>query len=223
MRDSEQEYPLHQSSQNNGNGHHSVLDDQSDENTQEAEKPRRYGAGPLHQRDVAMTPALPRGRVKNALIIGVIAGVLSIAQSIIITLVNAPTYHAYDVTKDAAVKNALAFTIFGYAALTFFITLLICLIAGFIAGKVCVQRRLGFLAGFVAGLIIDAVSFITRYIPQYPGNQQVSSGGINSAGTAIGGIIVILVFLLIWGIIAGLVSLLGAWLATRKHPFYIGY
>jgi len=223
MRDSEQEYPLHQSSENNGNGHHSVLDDQTEDDGPEAETPLRSGAGSLHQREVATTPALPRGRVKNALIIGVIAGVLSIAQSIIITLVNAPTYHAYDVTKDAAVKNALAFTIFGYAALTFFITLLICLIAGFIAGKVCVQRRLGFLAGFVAGLIIDAVSFITRYIPQYPGNQQVSSGGINSAGTAIGGIIVILVFLLIWGIIAGLVSLLGAWLATRKHPFYIGY
>lgn len=223
MRDSEQEYPLHQSSRNNDNGHHNVLDDHLDENIEETEKPQRYGAGPLHQRDVATTPALPSGRVKNAVIIGVIAGILSIAQSIIITLVNAPIYHAYDVTRDAAVKNALAFTIFGYAALTFFITLLICLIAGFIAGKVCVHRRLGFLTGFVAGVIIDAVSFITRYIPQYPGNQQVSSSGINSAGTAIGGILVILAFLLVWGIIAGLVSLLGAWIATRKHPFYTGY
>ncbi len=223
MRDAEHEYPLHQSHQHNGNGHHGVLDDQPEDDGSEAERPLRSGAGSLHQREVATTPALPRGRVKNALIIGVIAGILSIAQSIIITLVNAPTYHAYDVTKDIAVKNALAFTIFGYAVLTFFITLLICLIAGFIAGKVCIHRRLAFLAGFVAGIIIDATSFITRYIPQYPGNQQVSGGSINSASVAVGGILIILAFLLVWGIITGLVSLLGAWLATRKHPFYVGY
>src|SRR5258706_3755837 len=223
MRDAEHEYPLHQSHQHNGNDHHGVLDDQTEDDGLEAETPLRSGAGSLHQREVATTPVLPRGRVKNALIIGVIAGVLSIAQSIIITLVNASTYHAYDVTKDTAVKNALAFTIFGYAVLTFFITLLICLIAGFIVGKVCVHRRLAFLAGFVAGIIIDATSFITRYIPQYPGNQQVSGGSINNASVAIGGILIILAFLLVWGIITGLVSLLGAWLATRKHPFYVGY
>jgi hypothetical protein len=223
MRDAEHEYPLHQSHLHEDNGHHGVIDDQTEDDGLEAERFPRPGAGSLHQREVATTPDLPRGRVKNALIIGVIAGVLSIAQSIIITLVNAPTYHAYDVTKDIAVKNALAFTIFGYAVLTFFITLLICLIAGFIVGKICVHRRLAFLAGFVAGIIIDATSFITRYIPQYPGNQQVSGGSIDSAGVAAGSILIILAFLLVWGIIAGLVSLLGGWLATRKHPFYVGY
>src|SRR5258708_36617152 len=112
MRDAEHEYPLHQSHQHNDNGHHGVLDDQPEDDGSEAERPLRSGAGSLHQREVATTPALPRGRVKNALIIGVIAGILSIPQRIIITLVNAPTYHACNVTKVIPLKKTLPVTIF---------------------------------------------------------------------------------------------------------------
>jgi hypothetical protein len=165
---------------------------------------------------------LPPGRVRNALIIGVLAGVLSIAQSIAISLVNAPTYHAFDVAQDQAARNALAFSIFGYAVLTFVITMIICLAAGFIAGKVCVQRRAAFLAGFVVGIINYATGFITHYIPHYPGSQQAGAAGINNAATAFGGIAVFLAFLLVWGILTGLMSLLGAWLATRRHALYMG-
>src|SRR5947209_11351716 len=93
------------------------------------------------------TTDLPRDRVRNTLLIGAIAGVFCIAQSLAITLANASTYHAYDIAKDTAVKSALAFTIFGYAVLTFIISLLILGIAGFIAGKIVVQRRLGFQIG----------------------------------------------------------------------------
>lgn len=177
---------------------------------------------PLYS-DETFTPELPPGRVQKALIIGVIAGVVCAIQSIGITLFNATTYQAFDTARDTAVKNALAFTIVGYATLTFVITLFICLIAGFITGKIAVQRRLGFLAGFIAGLIIDAISFVTHYIPNYPGNQHTNGIGIGDLGTAFGGLIVILIFLLIWGIIGGLVSLLGARMATRKHPYYVGY
>lgn len=164
---------------------------------------------------------LPQHRVLNALLIGAIAGLFCIAQSLVITLGNASTYHAFDTAKDTAVKNALAFTIFGYAVLTFVISLLILCIAGFIAGKIVVQRRLGFLAGFVAGLIVYAGAFITNYIPNYPGVQHSTSTTAGSGGV-VGALFVSLIFLLVWGIIGGLVSLLGAWLATRKHPYYIG-
>ena len=164
---------------------------------------------------------LSQDRIRNALIIGAIAGVFCVAQSIVITLSNASTYHAYDITKDTAVKNALASTIFGYAVLTFVISMVILGIAGFIAGKVVIQRRLGFLAGFLAGIITYAFSFITNYIPNYPGVQHTASSSASNG--AIGGFLVSLIFLLVWGIIGGLVSLLGAWLATRKHPYYIGY
>src|SRR6266702_7087871 len=166
------------------------------------------------------TTDLPRDRVRNAVLIGAIAGIFCIAQSLAITLANASTYHAYDIAKDTAVKSALAFTIFGYAVLTFVISLLILGIAGFIAGKIVVQRRLGFLAGFVAGLIVYAFGFITNYIPNYPGVQHTASS--TASNGAVVGIVVSLIFLLIWGIIGGLVSLFGAWLATRKHPYYMG-
>src|SRR5437588_10489539 len=115
------------------------------------------------------TTDLPRDRVRNAVLIGAIAGIFCIAQSLAITLANASTYHAYNIAKDTAVKSALAFTIFGYAVLTFVISLLILGIAGFIAGKIVVQRRLGFLTGFVAGLIVYVFGFITNYIPNYHG------------------------------------------------------
>src|SRR5947209_452451 len=129
----------------------------------------------MRDSEAVITPALPRHRFRNAMIIGVLASVFCIAQSLTITLANASTYHAFDIAKDQAVKSALAFTIFGYAVLTFFITLLILVIAGFIAGKIVVQRRLGFLAGFITGLIVYGVGFITNYIPNYPGAQHTAS------------------------------------------------
>lgn len=176
----------------------------------------------MRDSEATITPALPRHRFRNAVIIGALASVFCIAQSLAITLANASTYHAFDIAKDQAVKNALAFTLFGYAALTFFISLLILLIAGFIAGKIVVQRRLGFLAGFVTGFIVYGAGFITNYIPNYPGVQHTASTTSGSGGLVIASLIA-LIFFLVWGIIGGLVSLLGAWIATRKHPFYTEY
>ena len=118
-------------------------------------------------------------------------------------------------------KNALALTIAGYGALTFIISMLICLIAGYITGRVSVQRSLGFLAGFVAGIVTYGISFLLNFIPNYPGH--IASSGPANTGIVLGGIVVILIFFLIWGVIAGLVSLFGAWLATRHHPYYAGY
>lgn len=176
----------------------------------------------MRDSEAAISPALPQHRFRNAVIIGALASIFCIAQSLAITLANASTYHAFDIAKDQAVKSALAFTIFGYAALTFFITLLILLIAGLIAGKIVIQRRLGFLAGFITGFIVYGVGFITNYIPNYPGVQHTTSTTSGGGGLVVASLIA-LIFFLVWGIIGGLVSLLGAWIATRKHPYYSEY
>ncbi len=220
MQDSEEGYPLHQPQNRVEKGHNRPFNDK-DEPALDKKYTPPSPVGPVHQRERITTPVLPPHRFRNALIIGVIAGVFCVAQSIVITLSNTSTYHAFDIAKDTAVKSALAFTIFGYAVLTFFIDIVILCVAGFIAGKVAVQRRLGFLAGFLAGIITYAFSFITNIIPNYPGVQHTASS--TASNGAIGGFLVSLIFLLVWGIIGGLVSLLGAWLATRKHPYYIGY
>jgi len=38
-----------------------------------------------------------------------------------------------------------------------------------------------------------------------------------------GGLLVSLLFLLLLGVFGGVISLLGARIATRKHPHYVGY
>jgi hypothetical protein len=221
MQESEEGYPIHQSQDRVEKGHNRPSD-AIDEPALDRRQTPPPPMSPVHQREQATTPGLPRHRFRNALIIGAIAGVLCVAQGITITLSNAATYHAFDTAKDTAVKNALAFTTSGYFALAFFITLLISLIAGFIAGKIVVQRRLGFLAGFITGIIVYAISFITNYIPNYPGAQHTASTAAGNQGIWFG-LLIALSSLVILGIICGLVSLLGAWLATRKHPYYIGY
>lgn len=201
MRDANQQYPLHQTG---GNGRHQPFDDDTDDEDIPQE---------------SFSPQLPQNRFTKALIIGLVAGIICAMQSVIITLVNSSTYQTYVTSgTQQTVQNAIALTLFGLACLTFCISMLICCIAGFITGKVAVLRRMGFLTGFVAGALIYALSFLLNYIPGYP-THLASSGGRGLIGVG-SGIVVSLLFLLLWGVIGGFASLAGAWLATRKHPYY---
>jgi len=162
---------------------------------------------------------LPHNRITKALIIGVVAGLLCAIQSVVITLLNSSTYQTYETSgTQQTVQNAIAFTLFGLACLTFGISMLICFLAGFITGKIAVLRRMGFLTGFVAGAITYTLSFLLNYIPGYP--THLTSAGVHGLVEVGSGILVSLIFLLVWGVIGGLASLVGAWLATRKHPYY---
>jgi hypothetical protein len=164
-------------------------------------------------------PQLPHNRFTKALIVGIVAGLLCAIQSVVITLVNSSTYQTYVASgTQQSVQKAIALTLFGLACLTFGISMLICFIAGFVTGKVAVLRRMGFLTGFVAGAIIYALSFLLNYIPGYP--THLASGGVRGLVGVGSGILVSLIFLLLWGVIGGLASLAGAWIATRKHPYY---
>ena len=163
--------------------------------------------------------SLHHNRFIKALIIGIVAGLLCATQSVVITLVNSSTYQTYVASgTQQTVQNAIALTLFGLACLTFGISMLVCLVAGFVTGKVVVLRRMGFLTGFIAGAIIYMLSFLLNYIPGYP--THLASSGVRGLVGVGGGILASLIFLLVWGLIGGLVSLAGAWLATRKHPYY---
>jgi len=216
MRDAEEEYPIHQPAHNE----HHQLDGQSAPAAAQ-ELPAGLGEQkPLHQREIASSPQLPGNRLRKTLITGVITGILCAAQGIAIVFANAALYQSASATPLAKLTVNTALAILSIQALISAISALICLVGGFVAGKMVVQRRLGFLAGFIAGLIIYGTGFLLSYIPNYPGYRPASGAG-NAAGIA-SGIFLSLLLLLVSGVLAGLVSLLGTWFATRRHPYYVG-
>jgi hypothetical protein len=219
MQDANQQNPLHQPG---GNGRHQPFDDDSvDEFDDDGilHEPAQPDRGSFHQREVPDNPRLPQNRFTKALIIGLVAGIICAILSVVITLVNSSTYRTYVTSgTQQTLQNDLALTIFGLACLTFSLSMLICFIAGFITGKVAVLRKMGFLTGFVAGAIIYALSFLLNYVPGYPTHLASNSGnGLVGVGS---GVVVSLIFLCVWGVIGGLAGLAGAWLSTRKHPYY---
>src|SRR5215472_4850988 len=135
MRDANQQYPRHQPG---GNGSRQPFDDDTEVDFADNDDLQE-----------SVSPLLPQNRFTKALIIGIVAGIICTVQSVVITLVNSSTYQTY-VTSG---QNAVAFTLFGLACLTFSISMLVCFVAGFVTGKVAVLRRMGFLTGFVAGAI----------------------------------------------------------------------
>ncbi|HEY6287480.1 MAG TPA: YrzE family protein [Ktedonobacteraceae bacterium] len=205
MRDADQQYP-HQKL--GGNGSRQPFDDDTEVEYDDKDELQE-----------SVSPQLPQNRFTKALIVGIVAGLLCAIQSVVITLVNSSTYQTYVTSgTQQTVQNAVALTLFGLACLTFSISMLICFIAGFVIGKVAVLRRMGFLTGFIAGAIIYSLSFLLNYIPGYP--THLTSSGVRGLVGVGSGILVSLIFLLVWGVIGGLASLAGAWLATRKHPYY---
>lgn len=154
----------------------------------------------------------------KALLIGLIAGIVGALVSVIIAFLGSPVYQqAAREAKNLSLN--LAYAELGLACLSFFISLLVCFFAGFIAGKRVVLRKFGFYAGALAVIVIYLCQFLTRYIPNYPGN--LTSQGSTNAAAFSGGLIVSLVFLLILTFIGGLMGLWGAARATHNHPYYL--
>lgn len=158
----------------------------------------------------------PRGLL-YALVAGVAAAVLSILLNIVITFLNAPLLQQA-AKVGSAISYTLALTVVGVQCLNFFFSLLICFLAGYFVGKMAVRRRLGFYSGALAGAIIYLVSLFVRYIPNYPGNAAAATSP--GAGGVVAGLVTVVAFLVVWSLVGGLISLWGAWVATRKHPFY---
>ncbi|MDQ6661125.1 MAG: hypothetical protein M3Z24_09190 [Chloroflexota bacterium] len=234
MPDSENQYPYHQGEpdeqpqQQHKHHLHPMEEEEVQPSRREreeeeyVERPQRRG---IRQREEVITPQLPERRFKNALIAGLIAGIIAAIVSIIIAIANSGAYQQaadYVAKKGGgSVPVDLAFKIAGFAFLSWVIAAIVFVIAGFAVGKISVHRRLGFLAGFVGGIVYYGISVITSYIPSYPGNAHTANS--MNAGLVLGGIGVTLLIFAIWGVIGGLFSVLGSWIATRRHPYYIGY
>ena len=213
MQNSGQRYPRRprRPYRRNSNGYHDAYDDE----TEAEDEPYESEAADLVE--------LPANGTRNAIIIGIVTGILSALQGILITLANAPLYraaNALDTSHPTSAATNIAFALAGLWCLTVFISIVLYFIGGFITGRVAVRRRLGFLAGFVAGAITELISFFTHYIPNYPGNQPANGmGGIAGVG---GGILTLLILMLVLGVFGGLFGLLGATIATRRHAYYGG-
>src|SRR2546423_8070990 len=114
----------------------------------------------------AQQSAAPSRGPLYAVIFGAVAGILSVIVNITITLSNLPMFQQVTREGDKVSYNtALAVT--GLQCLNFFVTLFICLAAGYLVGRFTMQRRLGLYAGMLAGIIIYLSSFIINFIPNY--------------------------------------------------------
>jgi len=160
---------------------------------------------------------LPRRGLYYAASAGVIAGVLAALLTMVVTLVNAETFHIakQQIAVDRlTVKTALALA--AWELLTFTFSLLIGFFVGVIVGRIAVRRRLGFLAGALAGAVFSLILFFVSLISSYPGNL-VGNGTTMTTGS----LVISFLFLCLWSIGGGLISLFGTWIATVRHPHYL--
>jgi len=160
---------------------------------------------------------LPQRGLSYALIAGSIAGVVTALLTIVVTLINAGTFHAASLqiaVDRLTVKTALALA--AWELLNFTLSLLIGFCVGLIVGRIAVCRRLGFLAGALAGAVFYLMTFLVSLISSYPGNLVV-----NSTTLTTGSLVISFLLLCLWSIGGGLVSLFGTWIATVRHPHYL--
>src|SRR5579859_1212067 len=160
---------------------------------------------------------LPQRGLYYAVIAGVIAGVCAALLTVVITLLNAGTFHvaSQQIAADRlTVRTALALA--AWELLTFALSLLIGFVLGGIVGRIAVRRRLGFLAGALAGAVFYLITFLVSLIASYPGNLAVH-GTTMTAGS----LVISLLLLCLWSIGGGLVSLFGTWVVTVRHPHYL--
>jgi hypothetical protein len=213
MRDANSEYPIRQPQKRAQN----PFDNDAD-TVPETPGPR----GSMHQRKQPTQPALPAAGERKMLGISLVTGVIVGILNIVFTLVNAPLYQqaASYANRPSQMPLNVASAVFGLWVLTGVIGLIIYFIAGFITGRVAVARKFGFFGGFVASAIAQIIGFIVGQIPNYPG--KINSGISSNPPNIGGGLIAALIILVLVALIGGLLGWLGARLATRRHPFYVG-
>src|SRR5439155_15346955 len=148
-----------------------------------------------------------------AMLTGCIAGPLGALLQMILALMNVALLREMNkefIANKLSVSTAL--TVVGIQSLNFLIGLVVVFVTGLIVGKITQQRRFGVFAGVLAGMTLYAVTFLVSYLPDYPVNMTVRGIGASLVG---GGLVLSLVFLAIWAIISGLISLLGVRLTKR--------
>jgi hypothetical protein len=157
---------------------------------------------------------LPEHRLRFALIVGALAGIVMIGVHFLIPLANAATFQRAAALGTKMDYNT-ALSVAGSDCLSVVLDIAVCSVLGYLVGRFAVQRRLGFFAGLLGGAILYLGINAIRYLPNYPGNVSVPPFSPTF-------ILPILAIALLYGIIGGLISLLATWITTRKHPYYTG-
>lgn len=172
---------------------------------------------PISSAPVQPPVALPhRGRY-YAVLAGLLAGVFTALLTIVLVFIFATTFQAarQQIAVDRlTVRTALALA--GVELLTIILSLLAGFVVGVIVGRIAVRRRLGFLAGALAGAVFSLLIFLVSLVPSYPGNLAGNGGTMT-----VGSLVFALLLVCLGSLVGGLVSLLGTWVATVKHPHYL--
>ena len=167
---------------------------------------------PRHPAPVSFS--LPRQGLSSALIAGIMAGVLAALLTILIILINTGTFHA--ASQQIAVDRLTVKTALALAALellVFVLGLIISFVTGVVMGRIAVRRRLGFLAGMCAGATYSLITFLVSLLSGYPGNLIANTAPMTTIP-----LVISFLLLCLWSLGGGLVSLLGTWVATVRHP-----
>jgi hypothetical protein len=130
---------------------------------------------------------------------------------------NTGTFHAASLqiaVDKLTVRTALALA--GLELLNFVLGLLISFATGFVMGRIAVRRRLGFLAGTLVGATFYLITFLVSLLSRYPGNLTAKGTPLTTAN-----LVISLLWLCLWSIGEGLLSLFGTWIATVRHPYYL--
>jgi hypothetical protein len=217
MRDRNQEYPVHQPGRGQSSHHDPFAPTVQGEGELE-DQPKQHA---VHQREEASMPQLPRGHATKALIGGLILGGLVSLQGVILTYKNADLYREAAKYTMTTMPTSLALSIFWIFLLGLGISLVIYLLGGLIIGKIAVRRRWAFIGGFVGGVFSSLIGAGLKYIPGYP-NGGTGSGVTSPLGVG-QGLVALIIGVIVLGVVAGLVTLLGSWVVTRRHPYYVGY
>ncbi|HEX4204754.1 MAG TPA: YrzE family protein [Ktedonobacteraceae bacterium] len=156
-------------------------------------------------------------RVSNALIAGIIVGILNALITLLVVFINSGTF---TLARQQIAKNQLtvniALTVIALDLLLVVVGIVIGFFTGFVVGKISVRRRLGFLAGALAGGLYYLILFLVGLFQNYPGNLTV-----NKTPTSLGSLLVAFLLLCLCVIAGGLISLFGTWVSTIKHPEYL--
>jgi hypothetical protein len=169
------------------------------------------------QHSTPVSFSLPGRGLSSALIAGAIAGAFSALLTILIILINTGTFHAasLQIALDRlTVKTALVLAVL--ELLTFVLGLLIGFATGLVMGRMAVRRWYGFLAGMCAGATYSLITFLVSLLPGYPGNLTANNAPMTTIH-----LVISFLLLCLWCIGGGLISLLGTWTTTVRHPYYM--
>ncbi|MDQ2888526.1 MAG: hypothetical protein M3Y39_20900 [Chloroflexota bacterium] len=164
------------------------------------------------EEDLLPAFVLPEHRLRFALLVGALTGILMIAIHFLVPFLDVAAFQKAATLGDKMGYDT-AVAVAGLDCLSTSLDIVVCAVLGYVIGRYAVQRRLGFFAGLLAGIVLYLGISIISYLPGYPGNASTPA----FSPTFILPLIIIALF---YGIVGGLVSLLVTWITTRRHPYY---